>query len=288
MTPLISIVVPTFRRPMDLAALLAALAPELPADVELLVVDNSPEAGARAVVEAQARATYLHEPRPGVARARNAGVAAARGGHVLFIDDDERPGPGWLAAWARLAEAGVAAAFGPVRPVFAAPPPPGLEAAFTAMFSRDLGRADGADVTAQRAWLGTGNALFDRARCFPDGAPFDLRFDAGGEDVWFLRHLAEERGLRFTWAAEAMVFEHVPASRLTADYLCRRRFHGGQLRALVEAGGGHWHRVAFWMAAGAVQALGFGLAAGLPGPGRAALRAKAWGGLGKLLWWRRG
>nr|WP_227754539.1 glycosyltransferase family 2 protein [Stagnihabitans tardus] len=284
---MISIVIPTFRRPEDLAALLAVLAPDLPGDVELLVVDNSPEAGARQVVEAQARALYLHEPQPGVARARNAGVAAARGGHVLFIDDDERPGPGWLAAWRRLAEAGVAAAFGPVRPVFAVPPPPGLEAAFTAMFSRDLGLEEGADVTGQRAWLGTGNALFDRARCFGRGAPFDLRFDAGGEDVWFLRHLAEDLGLGLTWAAGAEVFEHVPASRLTEDYLCRRRFHGGQLRSLVEAGGGHWLRVGFWMAAGAVQALGFGLAAQLPLAARGALRAKAWGGLGKLLWWRR-
>ncbi len=285
---LISIVIPTFRRPEGLAALLGDLTGDLAGDVEVLVVDNSPEAGAAGLVAGFAGVTCLHEPRPGVAHARNAGVARARGRFVLFIDDDERPGPGWLAGWRQVAETGVAAAFGPVEPVFETPPPLGLQGAFEAMFSRRMALPDGADITDRRAWLGTGNSMFDRARCFPDGPPFEARFNGGGEDVWLLRSLVEVRGLRLTWSARTPVCEHVPAARLTPAYLRARRFHGGRLRVVVEAGGGHGGRVLFWMAAGLVQALGHGAAALAlwPTSRRDAQLAKAAGGLGKLLWWR--
>lgn len=281
-SPLLSIVIPTFRRPGDLARLLQALEGQGAEDAEVVVVDNSPEGGA--VVTPGTR--LIHEPRPGVAHARNAGVAAARGRFVLFIDDDERPGPGWLAAWRAAAQGGIAAGFGPVEPVFEIPPPAALRPAFEAMFSRRIAAAPGEDVTARRAWLGTGNSMFDRARCFPEPEPFDPRFNGGGEDVWLLRRLAEERGLRFTWVAGARVSEEVPAARLTAAWLAARRFHAGRLRCIVEAGGGHRARVAFWMAAGLVQGLGYGLLS-LAGPGRDAFRAKSAGGWGKVLWWRR-
>jgi len=43
---------------------------------------------------------YRHEPRPGVARARNAGVAASRGDFIAFLDDDEEADQHWLAGLA--------------------------------------------------------------------------------------------------------------------------------------------------------------------------------------------
>ncbi|MFN3577727.1 MAG: glycosyltransferase family 2 protein, partial [Tabrizicola sp.] len=97
-----SIVVPTFRREAYLPPLFAAVARQraaIPETVELLLIDNSPEASARSAGAAAPEfVRYFHEPRTGVARARNRGVAEARGSHVIFLDDDETPAPGWLAA----------------------------------------------------------------------------------------------------------------------------------------------------------------------------------------------
>ncbi|MDP3175320.1 MAG: glycosyltransferase family 2 protein, partial [Phenylobacterium sp.] len=95
--PRISIVIPTQRRPGGLAvAMRSALAQtgfEAGA-LELVVVDNDVLPSAQAQVEARAAeapfpVTYLHEPRAGVANARNAALGVARAPLIAFLDDDE-------------------------------------------------------------------------------------------------------------------------------------------------------------------------------------------------------
>lgn len=71
-------------------------------DWELLAVDNASTDGTREVVDAFAartdgRVRYLHEPRQGLSRARNAAIHAARGEIVAFTDDDVIPEREWLA-----------------------------------------------------------------------------------------------------------------------------------------------------------------------------------------------
>ena len=63
---------------------------------ELVIVDNgsSDDTGARLQALArslEAAVTIVHEPRTGLGRARNAGVAAARGTLLAFTDDDCYP-----------------------------------------------------------------------------------------------------------------------------------------------------------------------------------------------------
>ncbi|HUZ63450.1 MAG TPA: glycosyltransferase family A protein [Acetobacteraceae bacterium] len=67
-------------------------------DAELVLVDNgSRDATAKTVLEWQATAplpvTIVHEPQPGLAIARNAGMAAAGGDILAFTDDDCRLHP---------------------------------------------------------------------------------------------------------------------------------------------------------------------------------------------------
>jgi succinoglycan biosynthesis protein ExoM len=290
---LISIVIPTFRRPDMLAGLLATLGPQLTADTEAVIVDNDPAASARDVVAAAPGLRYVHEPRPGVVHARNRGVAEARGRYILFLDDDELPGPHWLAAFETMARAGAPAAFGRIVPRYAGTPPAGLVPLLDALFSRELGRAQGADITDCWPYLGTGNAMFDRAVCFPEAAPFDPRFNtSGGEDVWLIRGLVR-RGVRLAWNRDGLVEELVPASRMTLDYLKDRKFANGQQRVIFnygEGGGEGVARAALWMGVGAVQAVGYGTAALLMrvtgSPRRLEAEARVQAGLGKLLWRR--
>ena len=69
--------------------------------VEVIVVDNAPsdDTTQRVVAEASAadpRLRYVREPRPGLSRARNHGLAEARGDVVAYTDDDVRVDAGWV------------------------------------------------------------------------------------------------------------------------------------------------------------------------------------------------
>lgn len=99
-----SVILPTCDRPDELAACLARLAPDaqtLPAaDYEVIVTDD----GAATVEARLARdfpwARWTRGPRRGPAANRNHGATLARGDWLAFTDDDCRPEPGWLAAFA--------------------------------------------------------------------------------------------------------------------------------------------------------------------------------------------
>jgi hypothetical protein len=295
---LLSIVVPTYRRENLLQPLFHAVEAQVAASenpVELVLVDNSPEGSARQVAAtAPAFLRYAHEPQTGVARARNRGVAEARGSYIIFLDDDELPAPGWLAAFALAADRGESAVFGAIEPAFAVPPPDHLRAPLDRIFSRRLPAATGQDVTRFRAYLGSGNSMFRREVLGSETPTFDPGFDRGGEDVWLFRKLVDRHGISLTWCPEALVSEIVPADRATLGFLKARRFSDGQLRCLVESGRGGLAgaaRVAVWMAAGAAQVAVFGLCALAARPLSRArstgFHLAATGGLGKLLWWQR-
>jgi GT2 family glycosyltransferase len=78
-------------------AAIAATARGVPT-VELVVVDNGSRDGTPALLaafrdQASLPVTLVTERRPGLAGARNAGIAAARGGLLAFTDDDCRLAP---------------------------------------------------------------------------------------------------------------------------------------------------------------------------------------------------
>lgn len=294
----LTIVVPTFRRQDLLPPLFATVETEcvaIPEAVELLLVDNSPEASARSVAAtAPAFVRYVHEPRTGVARARNRGVAEAKGTHIIFLDDDESPAPGWLAAFVRAARHGALAAFGAVEPQFQTEPPANLRGPLDRVFSRRVPAANGAQIQHLRAYLGSGNSMFARTTLALVDPPFDTAFDRGGEDVWLFRHLVDDHKIPMIWCPDALVHEIVPASRASLAFLRTRRFSDGQLRCLVESGLGGPRgaaRVALWMAVGTAQIAIHGAAAIVTHPfsptRSTRFQLAAYGGAGKLLWWRR-
>lgn len=101
--PFLSVIVPTFLRPANLAGCLEALAAQrYPRDrFEVIVVDDGSGQPPHDVVGAlRARLTVLlvEGPHGGPALARNIGASRACGSALVFTDDDCRPHPEWLAA----------------------------------------------------------------------------------------------------------------------------------------------------------------------------------------------
>lgn len=102
--PAVCVVVPVYRAEKTIDRCVnSILTQEVPGGVAcVLVEDQSPDRSA-ALCDAWAakdpRVTVLHQPGPGgVSRARNAGLDAAQGDFVVFLDADDALRPGALAA----------------------------------------------------------------------------------------------------------------------------------------------------------------------------------------------
>lgn len=110
---MISVVVPTRDRPAALARCLEAIArQESSVRFETIVVDDG-STDAEAIRSAAAdRAAVVRQRATGPAAARNAGVDAAAGAIVCFVDDDCVPAPDWLERLHGAARAGAVAVAG--------------------------------------------------------------------------------------------------------------------------------------------------------------------------------
>lgn len=103
-TPEISIIIPTYSRPAELKSCLEAIAnlDTIPESFEVVIVDDgSPESMAPVIEPLRQRLSIRLVVQPGnfgPAAARNVGAHAARGGFLVFIDDDCVPARGWLSA----------------------------------------------------------------------------------------------------------------------------------------------------------------------------------------------
>jgi GT2 family glycosyltransferase len=91
-----SIIVCTVDRLADLEACLQSLQPFKAAVADIIVVNNGPHLATVEEVARRQSATVINEPQRGVSRARNAGIRAARGEILAFLDDDSVADPNWL------------------------------------------------------------------------------------------------------------------------------------------------------------------------------------------------
>jgi GT2 family glycosyltransferase len=101
--PSVSVVVPTYRRPADLARCVDSLLATGYSRLEVIVVDNAPQEPETAALvakrfSAEPRVRYLREGTPGASRARNLGVRSAHGEVIAFTDDDVVVDRHWIAA----------------------------------------------------------------------------------------------------------------------------------------------------------------------------------------------
>lgn len=267
----------TYKRPDGLRRLLDGLdrldLEGCDATVDVVIVDNDPDRSAEAAcLEANGvrrfPVAYHHEPRRGIAHARNRAVDAARGHDALaFIDDDEVPDPRWLAELLAPLRAGDAdVVTGPVIPALADGTPEWV--AEGGFFARRR-HPDGA--TLDRAY--THNVLLSTAVLAEIETPFDPALAlTGGEDTCLFRKLARD-GVRIRWADAAVVTEDVPLERASSGWLVRRMYRVGTATSAIErrlfglrATPGLLARGAAWIVLGALRlvvALLGGTAAGV-------------------------
>lgn len=229
-------------------------------DTAVVVVDNDPAGSARDAVCATGddRVRYAIEDCPGLSAARNRVVDEAVDFEVLvFLDDDERPHDGWLAALlSTFAESDADAVGGPVQLV-----PLGEADAWV--------QASGLLAQVNRAGLLTGsrvpraatnNLLLDLRRVRALGVRFDDRFAfSGGEDSFFTGTFTD-RGATIRWCAEAVVDDLIPPERLTREYHLRKRrtLSNSGVRAdvlLARSGPQQLQRRLRWATVGVVQIL---------------------------------
>lgn len=291
----VTIMIPTQRRPDGLAVAARSVFAQTGVDaamLELVIVDNDQVPSAKPVVDELAKTApfpviYVNEKRPGVAFARNAGMARASGEFIAFLDDDEEAPAGWLAALlAAQARYDADVVFGPVKTRA-----PDHIVAHRDYLERFFSREGPAEAGLLDHYYGCGDSLMRRAALPDPVAPFAVeRNHIGGEDDMLFGHM-QAAGARFAWEPAAWVWEEPVPSRMTLAYTIPRAFAYGQGPTSHCAAAEPRDNVGVvrWMAIGLGQAAVFGVVAGFKWLTRAKDRAewldRAARGLGKTFWW---
>jgi glycosyltransferase involved in cell wall biosynthesis len=188
-------------------------------DPEVIVVDNTHGDPATERVTADANARYLLERRVGLSSARNAGIDAASGELVAFLDDDAVVDATWLSRHEEaLADVSLMATTGRVVPV-------------EKDRALDLGERPFVIDRSDPWWyeranfggLGSGANMVFRRQAFEDGVRFRETLGLGGDlegfedyHVWFKMI---ERGARIAYVPGAVI-RHGP--ELSTDPSTRR------------------------------------------------------------------
>lgn len=261
---LISIIIPTYKRPQALERVLKSIDGSTVKgyEVEIIVADNDPRASAaefmaKFVKTSQTPTTHIHVPEPGVSNARNGALTAAKGRFILFIDDDMEADLGWAQTLVQGAlKFDVTLAFGPINAVMPESDNP-LFDYMQPLFCRERTYETG----LIHEGIGTGNCFVDRGKERLPKPAFDPALNhSGGEDNVFFDYLIAQ-GAKIAWIEAARAREHVPADRATLNFVWRRNFAWGQGPSQHEADKGltGLPGILKWMAVGIFQTLAYAI-----------------------------
>lgn len=177
------------------------------------------------------RVRPVHEPRPGISFARNAGIACARAPIVAFTDDDVRVSGEWVETIVRCFTdyAGADAVGGKVLPTWPAEPPHWLErTAWGPLALVDYGEQP-VRVDRERPLCLIGANVAMRRSAFDRVGMFSPAFPRGQDHEWLERlYLSGGHGMYVPWIS---VDSPVSLDRMTKRY--HRRWHFGRGRFLA-------------------------------------------------------
>jgi GT2 family glycosyltransferase len=237
------IIIPTYCRPDLLKRTLLSIAGGgLPASLNrLLVVENGPESGAKAVCDEFASIlpiTYHYESRAGLSNARNAGARLASSPILLFLDDDIRVLAHTLGAYDDAFQRYGERCFfgGPLTPDYEVVPDAAL-IEFLPWSAKGHSLGDEECEVAKPLFLG-GNMAISRAILFEVGG-FDevcATDTAGGVgEETRLQQTLLARGVRGIYVPGALVGHYVPADRCDIAFVLNRRWRTGYGQGQIHA-----------------------------------------------------
>lgn len=231
---MISIIIPTYKRRDDLLRCMASLENQSIEHnaFEILIVDNAADPELESDLQklrgqSSLNLRYIPEPTLGNHHARHTGARSAHGDLLIFMDDDTTPDPELLQAYRRRFEANLdlAAAGGPILPVWQEDPPTWL----TDLIHRSgdhfpplalMDRGDKALEDPNGFFFSANMAIRLKALVKGGGfrpEAFGAKWLGNGESG--LNRRLRELGLQVGYVPEAVMHHHIPARRMTLDYL---------------------------------------------------------------------
>lgn len=257
---------------------------------ELIIVDNDPDGSALKPLHSLAarksiQLTVIHHRRIGLAEARNAGVAAATGDFIAFLDDNQCVSPRWLHHLSRVqSETDADIVYGAIHAK--------LERRgkrhnqfYEDFFTRDPDFQEGLIDKAYDC-----RCSLVRAEALGCDAPFvlDAHDERDAVDPAFAR--LKDEGRKISWAASAWVWQTPQSDQLSMRYALRSAYNLSRettVQALRSSSRGAARAiVCFWT--GMVQALAYAPVSLALFCARSRRRAFAYRrfveGLGRMMW----
>jgi len=236
----ISVVIPTLNRCSFLCNAVVSLQNQVyPADgYEIIVVDNGSSDNTLQQIRelnrnSRTSVRYIYESRLGLHYARHAGVKAAKANLIVFTDDDATFDKKWLKAYfdAFYGHPEMVAAGGPVRPIWEKPPPQWLVEYMDGSKSFPIYSLmdpfDEFRISKNNVFFGVNMAVrrsvFERMGFHPE--LFGRRTIGNGESG--LGNEIIEQGGLIGYVPEAVVYHHIPSSRMTISYIRQWAWHLG-------------------------------------------------------------
>lgn len=217
----------------DLVDAIASVRRQSLSPYEIIVaVDHNPRLCARVRDELPGVVVVENGEARGLSGARNSGLAAARGSHIVFLDDDALASPDWLARLQDVfADSGVIGAGGAIEPLWLG----GRPAWFPTEFDWVVGctyRGMPETRAMVRNLIGCNMAFrkeaFAAAGGFRIGRVGALSIGQENDETEFCIRLAARRTDAQLWYDPAATVQHrVPPSRATLAYFARRCFSEG-------------------------------------------------------------
>lgn len=240
MSPVASVVVAVRGNPGALRGLVTALRGQTlpPAQIELIVVDNHrrPVIMQATFADAAVPHVLVHEPRPGLSRARNAGIRHARGDYILITDPDSRPRPEWAKSLVdAMVATGASCAGGRAVPPLVGSPPQALDNTLVPWFVPPEWPDQATDLRPPY-WLVGCNLAFRRTdppTLFAEQLGAIGRRHTSCEDLEIVARY-EERGDRVVVVPDAVVDRAVhPADLRLRSIAARALWHGVSVARLI-------------------------------------------------------
>ena len=245
--PGISIVVPTFQRPVHLKRLLDALIEQtVIADIfEIIVVDNEINSNTEVQALCASREyqaldlNYFHHPNTGVSSARNLGVSQARASLIGFLDDDTLPSKDWIRlvfATQDKMQAGIIG--GPYKPFYTSTPPKWFRDSYASLDYGEQARWLGRHEYLACANMACNRGFFQQLGGFSEGFGYIGTKKRYGEDTeWQQR--AVLAGHRIWYDPALRIQHHVEAERMPVGWMLASMVRHGRVKAsllIIEPG----------------------------------------------------